>query len=62
MTDKRVTRATLAKYAGLLGHDSLAAMTLRAYDHLKAAKDKPVIHMHLIGFSLSSKRGNYRYD
>jgi len=61
MADKKVTRATLARYAGLLGRDSLAACALRFYDELKADKIAAEIRMHGTGFSIKTVSGSFRY-
>lgn len=56
MRDKKVSRRTLAKYAGLLGQNSLAAQTLREYDHHKLQGERVSILMRNNGFELSFRR------
>jgi hypothetical protein len=61
MSDKKVSRTTLKRYAGLLGTDSLAACALRFYDQLKADSLSATIYMHNSGFSIKTATGTFRY-
>lgn len=61
MADKKVTRATLAKYAGVLGRNSLAACALRFYDELRADAIPAEIRMHGTGFTIKTASGSFRY-
>lgn len=58
---KKITRKTLARYAGLLGRDSLAKRALDDYDTSKAAGQKPIITMRNNGFTVQTHgvRVNY---
>lgn len=49
---KKVTRKTLAKYAGLLGRNSPTYTCLRDYDEAVAAGRKPRIEMLNNGFRI----------
>lgn len=53
---KMITRATLAKYAAMLGRNSLAANNLDQYDRLKAMGEKPKIRMNNNDFDILVER------
>ncbi len=51
---KKTTRAQLAKYAALLGRDSLTAEALRLYDRHREEGRKVEVYQRLTGFSIRS--------
>ncbi len=61
MKPKFKTRATLARYAGMLVRDSLAACALRYYDAVKEAGGRPKIEMRNNGFSIHTRDGIAHY-
>lgn len=50
-----ITRALLARYAGLLGRGSIAAQALDVYDGIRATGNSATIVMHNSGFYVSRK-------
>lgn len=50
---KRISRKTLALYAGMLGRDSTATRALRYYDLAKDCDEKPIAYIRNNGFAVS---------
>ena len=52
---KRITRSTLARYAGLLGPRSIAANALLRFDAARAEGQRPIAYLRNNGFAVETR-------